>query len=495
MSVKVTNIEENVVELEFSIDQKTFQDGIMKSYRKNVKKINIPGFRKGKAPKFIIEKMYGPEVFYDDAINFVFPDAYDAAVKEAGITPVDRPEVDVKELGQDIDLVLVAKVTVKPEVTIENYKGIEIPKIEYNVTDEDVDKEISSMAERNSRLVTVEDREAKLGDTAVIDYEGFADGVAFEGGKGENHNLELGSGQFIPGFEDQIVGKKVGEEFDVNVTFPTEYHAEELKGKDAVFKVKLNELKEKVLPEIDDEFAKDVSEFDTLEELKADSKKKLEEAAAEKAKSEKETAILDFLSENLKANIPEVMVESQIDAMIQDFQMRISSQGMDINTYMSYLGLDEKTMRESFREQADRRVKTTLALEKVKELEKIVVTDEDAEAEIQKMADQYKMEVEKIKSFIKVEDVKEDISMRKTMEFLVENAKEKKATAKKTTTKKTEEKTEEKEAAPKKTTAKKTTTTKKTTTAKKETGEKAAEKKPAAKKTTTKKAAEKKEEE
>ena len=498
MAVKVTNIEENVVELEFTIDQKTFQDGVMKSYRKNVKKINIPGFRKGKAPKMIIDKMYGPEVFYDDAINFVFPESYDAAVKEAGISPVDRPEVDVKEIGEDVDLVLVAKVTVKPEVTIENYKGIEIPKIEYTVTDEDVEKEISSMAERNSRLVTVEDREAKLGDTAVIDYEGFVGDVAFEGGKGENHNLELGSGQFIPGFEDQIVGKKVGEVFDVNVTFPEEYHAEDLKGKEAVFKVKLNELKEKVLPEIDDEFAKDVSEFDTLAELKADSKKKLEEAAADKAKNEKETAVLDFLSENLKANIPEVMVESQIDGMIQDFQMRISSQGMDINTYMTYLGLDEKTMRDSFREQADRRVKTTLAMEKIKELENIQVTDEDAEAEFQKMADQYKMEVEKIKSFVQVEELKEDLAMKKTMEFLVENAKEKKATAKKSTAKKTEEKAEEKEAAPKKTAAKKsTTTTKKTTTAKKETADKkeeAAPKKTTAKKTTTtKKAAEKKE--
>ena len=354
------------------------------------------------------------------------------------------------------------------------------------------------MAERNSRLVTVEDRAAKLGDTAVIDYEGFVGEVAFEGGKGENHNLELGSGQFIPGFEDQIVGKKVGEEFDVNVTFPEEYHAEDLKGKEAVFKVKLNELKEKVLPEIDDELAKDVSEFDTLEELKADTKKKLEETATEKAKSEKETAILDFLSENLKANIPEVMVESQIDGMIQDFQMRISSQGMDINTYMTYLGLDEKTIRESFREQADRRVKTTLAMEKIKELENIQVTDEDAEAEFQKMADQYKMEVEKIKSFVQLEDMKEDLTMRKTMEFLVENAKEKKATAKKSTAKKTEEKAEDKEVAPKKTAAKKTTsTTKKTTTTKKETAEKkeAAPKKTTAKKTTTtKKAAEKKEE-
>lgn len=486
MAVKVTNVEENVVELEFSVDQKTFQDGVMKSYRKNVKKINIPGFRKGKAPKMIIDKMYGPEVFYDDAINFVFPEAYDKAVEESGVTPVDRPEVDIKEIGEGVDLVLTAKVTVKPEVSIENYKGIEIPKIEYNVSDEDVEKEISSMAEQNSRLVTVEDRAAKAGDTAVIDYEGFADGVAFEGGKGENHNLELGSGQFIPGFEDQIVGKKTGEEFDVNVTFPEEYHAEDLKGKAAVFKVKLNEIKEKVLPVIDDEFAKDVSEFDTLEELKADSKRKLEEAAAEKAKNEKETAVLDFLSENLQANIPPVMIESQIDSMMKDFEMRISSQGIDMNTYMTYMGLDSKTMRDSFREQADRRVKTTLALEKILELEKIEATDEDAEAEIQKMADQYKMEVEKIKSFVKIEDVKADLAMRKTMEFLLENAKEKKA-AKKTAKK---DDNEEQQEEPKKTVAKKPAAKK--TTAKKETA-KESEKKSSAKKTTKK--TEKKDEE
>ncbi|MDY4976481.1 MAG: trigger factor [Clostridia bacterium] len=486
MSVKVTNVEENVIELEFSVDQKIFQEGVVKSYRKNVKRIQIPGFRKGKAPQKMIEKMYGPEVFYDDAINFVFPDAYDEAVKEAGITPVDRPEVDVKEVGPDVDLVLTAKVTVKPEVSIDHYKGIEIPKIEYTVSDEDVEREISSMAERNSRLVTVEDREAKLGDTAIIDYEGFVDEVAFEGGKGENHSLELGSGQFIPGFEDQIVGKKPGEEFDVNVTFPEEYHAEDLQGKEAVFKVKLNELKEKVVPTIDDEFAKDVSEFDTLEELKADSRKKLEQTAADKAKNEKETAILDFLCENLQANIPEVMVESQIDSMMKDFEMRISSQGIDMNTYMTYMGLDPKTMRDSFREQADRRVKTTLALEKILELENISATDEDAEAEIQKMADQYQMEVDKIKSFIKPEDVKEDLAMRKTMEFLLENAKEKKVSKKKEA-----EGDKAEEPAAKKTTAKKTTTKK--TTAKKETAE-GAEKKPAAKKTITKKADKKDEE-
>lgn len=483
MLKNVKNVEENVVELEFSIDAKTFEDGVMKSYRKNVKKIQLPGFRKGKAPKMMIEKMYGPEVFYDDAINFVFPEAYDAAVKEAGITPVDRPEVDVKEIGKDIDLVLTAKVTVKPEVTIENYKGIEIPKTEYTVSNEDVNKEISAMAERNSRLVTVEDRAAKLGDTAIIDYEGFVDGVAFEGGKGEGHNLELGSGQFIPGFEDQIVGKKTGEEFDVTVTFPEQYHAEELQGKEAVFKVKLNELKEKVLPALDDEFAKDVSEFDTLEELKADTKAKLEKAAEEKATNENESAILDFLSENLKANIPTVMIESQIDGMLKDFEMRITSQGIDLNTYLTYTGMDEKTMRESFREQAERRVKTTLALEKIRELEQISATDEEAEEEIKKMAEQYKMEVEKIKSFLQLEDVKEDVSMRKTMDFLLENAKEKKA-AKKTAAKKPaakkddeEEKKPAKKAAPKKTAAKKA-----------EDGEK----KPAAKKTTKK--AEKKEE-
>ena len=484
MLKNVKNVEENVVELEFSIDAKTFEDGVMKSYRKNVKKIQLPGFRKGKAPKMMIEKMYGPEVFYDDAINFVFPEAYDAAVKEAGITPVDRPEVDVKEIGKDIDLVLTAKVTVKPEVTIENYKGIEIPKTEYTVSNEDVDKEISAMAERNSRLVTVEDRAAKLGDTAIIDYEGFVDGVAFEGGKGEGHNLELGSGQFIPGFEDQIVGKKTGEEFDVTVTFPEQYHAEELQGKEAVFKVKLNELKEKVLPALDDEFAKDVSEFDTLEELKADTKAKLEKAAEEKATNEKESAILDFLSENLKANIPAVMIESQIDGMLKDFEMKITSQGIDLNTYLTYTGMDEKTMRESFREQAERRVKTTLALEKIRELEQISATDEEAEEEIKKMAEQYKMEVEKIKSFLQLEDVKEDVSMRKTMDFLLENAKEKKAAkktaAKKTTAKKDDEEAKKpaKKAAPKKTAAKKA-----------EDGEK----KPAAKKTTRK--AEKKEEE
>ena len=484
MSVKVTNIEENVVELEFSIDQKTFQDGVMRSYRKNVKKIQIPGFRKGKAPKFMIEKMYGPEIFYEDAINFVFPDAYDEAVKEAKIAPVDRPEVDIKEIGPDVDLVLTAKVTVKPEVTIENYKGIEIPKIEYNVSDEDVEKEISSMAERNSRLVTVEDREAKLGDTAIIDYEGFVGDVAFEGGKGENHSLELGSGQFIPGFEDQIVGKKTGETFDVNVTFPKEYHAEELQGKDAVFKVKLNELKEKVLPDIDDEFAKDVSEFDTLEELKADSRKKLEKTAADKAKNEKETAILDFLCEHLKADIPDVMVETQIDNMMKDFEMRISSQGIDMNTYMTYMGLDPKTMRDSFREQAERRVKTTLALEKILELENISATDEEGEAEIQKMADQYQMELEKVKSFVKLEDVKEDLAMRKTMEFLLENAKEKKQvkkTTKKDDTVKKDDKEDQEE--PKKTAAKKPAA-KKTNTKKKPAED--GEKKPAAKKTTKK---------
>ena len=474
MNVKVTNIEENVVELEFAIENAKFKEGIMKSYRKNVKRFNVPGFRKGKAPKMIIDKMYGPEIFYDDAINFVFPDAYDEAVKEAKITPVDRPEVDVKEIAEDKDLVLTAKVTVKPEVTIEDYKGIEIPKIEYNVSDADVDNDIKAMQERNSRLVSVEDRAAKKGDTVIIDYEGSVDGVPFEGGKAEKYSLELGSGHFIPGFEEQIEGKNINDEFEVNVTFPEEYHAEELKGKPAVFQVKLHEIKEKVLPDLDDEFAKDVSEFDTLEELKADTKKKLEETAANKMKSEKEAAVLDALCEKLVANIPEVMVESQIDSMMKDFEMRISSQGINLETYLSYIGSDEKTMRDSFKEQAEKRVKSNLALEKICELEKIEATDEDVQKEFEKMASMYNMEVDKIKELIKADDVKADLGIQKTLEFLVENTKVKKAAkkapAKKTASKesktdadgdkkpesKTKDETEKKETK-KKTTAKKTT--------------------------------------
>ena len=305
MNAKFEKTGENEVTLEFTVANADFKTAEQKAYKKMVKRINVPGFRKGKAPKFMIDRMYGAEIFYEEAINILFPDAYDEAVKETGIEPVDRPEVDIKEIGEDKDLVLTAKVT---------------------------------------------DRAAEMGDIAVIDYEGFCDGVAFEGGKGENYELELGSNTFIPGFEEQIVEKNTGDEFDVNVTFPEEYHAENLKGKPAVFKVKLNSIKKKILPELDDEFAKDVSEFDTLDELKADTRKKLEANAENRTKAEKEAAVSEWLCENMKANIPEAMVESEIDNLMRDFEMRLSYQGISLDTYMSYLGSDAKTMRASFKD-------------------------------------------------------------------------------------------------------------------------------------------------
>ena len=466
MNAKFEKTGENEVTLEFTVANAEFKSAEQKAYKKMVKRINVPGFRKGKAPKFMIDRMYGAEIFYEEAINILFPDAYDEAVKETGIEPVDRPEVDIKEIGEDKDLVLTAKVTVKPEVEIENYKGIELPKIEYTVSDDDVNKEIEKMQQQNSRLETVEDRAAEMGDIAVIDYEGFCDGVAFEGGKGENYELELGSNTFIPGFEEQIVEKNTGDEFDVNVTFPEEYHAENLKGKPAVFKVKLNSIKKKILPELDDEFAKDVSEFDTLDELKADTKKKLEANAENRTKAEKEAAVSEWLCENMKATIPEVMVESEIDNLMRDFEMRLSYQGISLDTYMSYLGSDAKTMRASFKEQAEKKVKTTLALEKICALEKIEASDEDVDKEAEKLAEAYKMEAKDIKERLG-DGLKTDIAIGKTIEFLIENSVEKKA-AKKTAAKKTTAKKEtaEGEEKTKKTAAKKTTAPKKTTTAK-----------------------------
>ncbi len=455
MNATFEKIAENTVSLKFTVANAEFKKAEQKAYKKMVGRINVPGFRKGKAPKMMIDRMYGAEIFYEEAVNILFPEAYDEAIKETGIQPVDRPEVDIEEIGGDKDLVLICKVTVKPEVTIENYKGIEIPKIEYNVTDTDVENEIKNLQERNSRLETVEDRPAEMGDTAVIDYEGFCEDVAFEGGKGENYSLELGSNTFIPGFEEQIVEKNIGEEFDVNVTFPEEYHAENLKGKPAVFKVKLNGLKKKMLPEIDDEFAKDVSEFDTLDELKADTKSKLEKNAENRAKAEKEAAVSEWLCENIKAEIPEVMVESEIDNMVRDFEMRLSYQGISLDTYMSYLGSDMQTMRATFKDQAEKKVKTTLALEKICEIEKIEATDTDVDEEAAKLAEAYKMEAKDIIERLG-DGLKTDIAIGKTIEFLIENSvekKEKKTAAKKTTKK--AESADDGEEKPKKAPAKK----------------------------------------
>ncbi len=453
MSVKVEKLETNVVELEIEVSKEAFEAAMQRSYIKNVKKLNVPGFRKGKAPRMIIEKMYGKEIFYDDAINFVFPDAYEEALKEAKVEPVSQPEADIKQFPDgDLNLILTAKVTVKPDVKLSKFDKIDVEKIEYPVSDEDVKKELEARQAQNARVVPVEDRAAANGDTVVIDFEGFTDGVAFEGGKGENYSLELGSGQFIPGFEDQLVGANAGDDVEVNVTFPEEYHAPDLAGKPALFKVKVHSITAKELPELDDEFAKDVSEFDTLAEFEADIKKKLEESNEKRAAQEFENAVIDFVISKMKAEIPEVMYENRIDDLIRDFEMRLSYQGMSVEQYIGYLGVDMATFRGQFKEQAEKQVKGMLALEAVAKKEKIKALKDDVTKEYKKLADQYKLDVDKVKSFVNEEDLKKDIVTNKTIEALVAMAKGESAEAEaaeekpekkaKTTTRKTKAKEE-----------------------------------------------------
>ena len=481
MSAKMIKKEGFTVEFEMTVSAENFEKGMQYAYKKNVKNMNIPGFRKGKAPRKYIEKIYSEAVFYDDAVNNIFPDNYMEAVKELGLEPVDMPNVDIKEIGSGKELVLVVKVDVKPDVEIGEYKGIEVTEKKYTVKADEVNAEIERMRDRNSRMVTVEDRAVKSGDTAVIDYEGFVDGVAFAGGKGENHELVIGSNTFIPGFEDQIIGANTGDEIDVNVTFPEEYHAEELKGKAAVFKVKVNQIKFKELPELDDEFAKDVSEFDTLDALKKDIKSKLSKQNEARAKAEMENEAIEKLVETLKGEIPNGMIESRTESLIQDFEMRLQQQGMPLDMYMKYTGLTIEAMKEQFKPQAEMAVKSTLVLEKVAELEKIAVKDKDVEAKFEEMAKAYNMEVDKIKELLREEDkenIKKDLVIEKAVKVILDNAtlvkEEKKPAAKKTA-----EKAEEKKPAAKKTTKK----------AAEDKEEKAPAKKTAAKKTTTKKAA------
>ena len=328
---KVEKTEKNVVEFEFSASGEDFRNAIEKAYKKNVGQIAIPGFRKGKAPRQIVEKYYGSEIFYEDAVNIVLPDAYDKALEEQNIEAVAQPEIDVKSISKEDGVVFTAKVTVKPDFELGQYKGVETKKITHRTTEKDINAEIEKVRERNARQVNIEDRAAELKDTVTIDFEGFCDGVAFDGGKGENFDLTLGSGQFIPGFEEQLVGKNIGEEVEVNVTFPEEYHSEELKGKDAMFKVKINAIKAQELPELDDEFAKDVSEFDTFEEYKADITKKLKEQNKEKAKKELEDKILEIICENTEIDIPEAMFETAVENQIRDFAMQLSYQGLSID--------------------------------------------------------------------------------------------------------------------------------------------------------------------
>lgn len=419
----VEKLENNVVSFEFVVTADQFEDAIQKAYKKNVGKITIQGFRKGKAPRAIIERYYGKEVFYEDAINIALPDAYDKAVEENNLYPVDRPEVDVKgEIKAGSDIVFTAKVTVKPEFELGEYKGVEVEGAHYAVADDDVDDKIEKLRERNSRLVPVEDRPVQADDIANIDYEGFVDGVAFEGGKGEGFDLTIGSGQFIPGFEDQLIGKNAGEEFEINVKFPEEYHAEELKGKDAVFKVKINSIKFKELPELDDEFVQDVSEFETLDEFKKDTREKLTAANEEREKNENEHSVVDAVCANTQIDIPEAMINSQIDTMIRDMDMQLRYQGITLEQYMQFTGQTMDAVREQYKPEAEKSVKTTLVLEKVADVENFEITDEDVENEYNRICEENGMKPEDVKKYISVDSIKERLKAQKAIEFLVNNA-------------------------------------------------------------------------
>ena len=415
-------IEKNQYELQFSVDKATFDAAVDKVYRKQVKSITVPGFRKGKAPKSIIEKMYGTGVFYEDAINNLIPEHYTAALKESGLEVVSQPEFDIVSIDEN-GLVLSAKVFVKPEVEIKDYLGIKVEKEVTPVTDEDVNKEIETVRERNSREIEVTDRAAEMGDTAVIDFEGFCDGVAFEGGKGTDYALKLGSGSFIPGFEEQVAGKNIDEEFDVNVTFPTEYHAEDLAGKEAVFKCKIHAITKVELPALDDDFAKDVSDFDTFDEYKADLKAKIEKRHEANADNAVEEKLVEALIEKLEADIPEAMFVAETENFVRDYDNRLRSQGLDLNMYFKYTGMTLDNLREQMRPQAERQVKARLALEKIAALENLEATEEDINGEYENIANAYGVELDQVKASIDAAAIAEDMKVKKAMDLVKETAK------------------------------------------------------------------------
>lgn len=411
----------NSYELVVTVDGDTFEKAVNAVYRKQVKNINIPGFRKGKAPRHMIEKMYGSEVFYEDAMQDCYPEALYDAAKEAGLKIVAVESLEAVEAGKD-GFTFKTSIVVEPEMEIKDYLGIEVEKKSTEVTDELVNDEIEKVRERNSRMVTVEDRPAQDGDTVVIDFEGFVNGTAFDGGKAENYNLALGSGNFIPGFEEQIVGHNTDEEFSINVKFPEDYQAEELKGKDAEFKIKLHEIKAKELPEVDDEFVKDVSEKETLDEYK----EKLKETVAKRLKDEAEKDVDDQIANKLmelvEGEIPDAMYDNQANEMVRDFDMRLRSQGMDIDTYMQYMGMDKNALKDMYMEEAEKRVKLRLALETIAKKENIEVTDADLDEEYSKMAEAYKMDVEKVKAAVPAESLTEDLKVQKALALVKDKA-------------------------------------------------------------------------
>lgn len=425
MKAELVKKEGNKVTLKITVDNNKFEEAVNKAYNKTKGKYNIPGFRKGKAPKVVIETQYGKGVFYNDAIDMLFPEVYPEAIKELNIDPIDRPDLDIEEISKDNGLVMVVNVEVKPEFELGAYKGIEISKVDNTVSEEDVEARLNEMVNRNARLTSVEDKALENGDTAVIDFEGFENGVAFEGGKGENYNLVIGSNTFIPGFEDQLVGKKAGEEVEVNVTFPETYHAENLAGKPVVFNVKVNDVKVKEVPALDDEFAKDTTEFETLAELRADVKAKLEEQAKNAADAEMRNALVEKVSANTEVEVPEAMVQHQIDNMLMELNYQLQYQGLNLEQLLQMTGRGLDELREERRADAERLVKSSLVLEAIAEKENVEANDADVDAELEKMAAMYNMEVEKIKSSLRetdIEDIKGQIKIRKTIDLLVDNA-------------------------------------------------------------------------
>ena len=389
MNVKVEKKENSKIEIEFTMDKKQFEEELEKAYKQNAKKFKVPGFRAGMVPRAIVEQTYGESVLYEFVIENTVDDAYRTAVVENNLEIVSRPELDIKQIGKDKDFIFVVNVCVKPEATVKDYKGIEVKKVSTRVTKKDVEAELEKIREKNARIVTVEDRELKNGDISIIDFEGFTDGKAFEGGKAENFELTIGSGQFIPGFEDQMIGMKVDEQRDINVKFPEEYHAKDLAGKDATFKVKLHEIKEKVLPEIDDEFAKDVSEFDNLEDYKKDLNKKIKADKENHAKMDMEQEAIDKFIEKVEVNIPEEMIDSEVDKMVEEMNANLSYQGLNIDQYLQYMGTTLDEYKKQMRDQAQRRIKLDLGLEYVAKEEKVEVEDKDIDKKIRELAAQY----------------------------------------------------------------------------------------------------------
>ncbi|WP_053364261.1 trigger factor [Bacillus sp. FJAT-27251] len=426
MSAKWEKLEGNQGVLTIEVDAEKVNEGLEAAFKKVVKTINVPGFRKGKMPRQMFEKRFGVEALYQDAIDILLPEAYANAIDETGIFPVDRPEIDVEQIEKGKSLIVKATVTVKPEVKLGEYKGLEVEAFDTEVTDEEVEAELKSLQERNAELVVKEEGKAENGDTVVLDFEGFVDGEAFEGGKAENYSLELGSGSFIPGFEEQLVGIATGEEKEVEVTFPEEYHAAELAGKPAVFKVKVHEIKGKELPELDDEFAKDVDEeVETLEALKEKTKNRLKHDKEHQKEHHVQDTVVEKAAANSEIDIPEVMIENEIDRMMSEFEQRLQMQGMNLDLYFQFSGQDQSALREQMKEDAESRVRVNLTLEAIAEAENITASEEDVNAELEKMAEQYNMTVDQIKAALggNIEGIQGDLKMKKAVEFLVENSK------------------------------------------------------------------------